>query len=307
MRLPPFNPRLAVGVGIIAISTTSILVKLLGTIPASIIASYRLFFALIILWPITFLYRQNELKNIRKNDWFKLAFAGVLYAVYLGLWFHALQFLSVTSAVLILSLQPVFLLIASMLFLKERYSTGAWISILITLVGGSLIVWGDYKFLDRGVYSSFILFIGLIVITTYQITIQRVKRSLSFVTYLTILYTIAFVILIPYNLFQAHSYLDFTLNEWGYLLLLGIVPTFLGFGLFNWALRWLRAQTVSASLVLEPMIAATLAYYFLHEIIAPYQWLGGAVIVFGLLLFIMSTKRKTEVTISKQVTRKKRK
>lgn len=306
MRLPPFNPRLAIGIGIIAVSATSIFVKQLGDIPASITASYRMFFALVLLWPLTLLFKRSELKNIRKSDWFRLLFTGILFALHLTLWFQALQYTTVTSAVLILALQPIFLLIASMLFLKEHYSAGAWISTVIAFVGGSLIVSGDYHLMDMSFNGDFLLFISLLIITTYQMTIQRVKRTLSFVTYQTIVYSIAFIVLVPYNLIKTHAYLGHNTGDWYLFILLGIVPTFLGFGLFNWALRWLRAETLSASLVLEPIVATALAYYFLHETLNPYQWLGGAVIVFGLLLFIMSTRKKTKVTITKKVTQKKR-
>ncbi|MDY0395368.1 EamA family transporter [Virgibacillus halophilus] len=86
----------------------------------------------------------------------------------------------------------------------------------------------------------------------------------------------------------------------GFFLLLAIVPTFLGHTLFNWAIRWLSTATISMGIIFEPVGSTILAYIILHEKVTGAQWLGGTIVIFGLMLFILSTKRKPKVTISRK-------
>ena len=57
---------IAIGIGVISISTAAIFVKL-STAPSSVIATYRLLFAVIILSVPTFIYYSNELKKLTKT------------------------------------------------------------------------------------------------------------------------------------------------------------------------------------------------------------------------------------------------
>lgn len=302
MRLPPFNPRFAIGIAIVAMASTSILVKLAASAPATVIANYRLLFALILMWPIVLVKYRHELRSISRTNWFRLILTGILFSVHMGLWFYALQLTSVTSSVLILAIQPIFLLVASMLFFNERYSSAAAISILITVIGGLVIGYGDFNLGPMPFRGDLILVGSLIIVTIYELTTQRARRSLSLITYLTVIYTVAGTSLLIYNLSTGSQMIGFTGTQWGIFVLLAIIPTFLGVWLLNWALIWLRTQTISAGLLIEPMAATALSYYILKEAIAPLQWLGGTVILFGLLLFIMSTSKKRKLTISKRVT-----
>lgn len=51
-------------------------------------------------------------------------------------------------------------------------------------------------------------------------------------------------------------------------------------------------------IVFEPVGAAILAYFLLEETITWSQWLGGTIIIFGLLLFIASTRRKRKMKMT---------
>ena len=96
---------------------------------------------------------------------------------------------------------------------------------------------------------------------------------------------------------------DFTgypADHWLMFLGLAIIPTFLGHTLFNWALKWLSSSTISMATLFEPVGATILAYFILGETITWSQFLGGAIVLFGLYLFILSTARKTKVTIAKK-------
>lgn len=101
-----FKPYLALFVGALSVSTSAILVKWAHA-PASVIAFYRLFFTILLMTPF-FLKYISELKEISCRDWAFSVFSGILLAFHFILWFESLNYTSVTSSVVLVTLQPLF-------------------------------------------------------------------------------------------------------------------------------------------------------------------------------------------------------
>lgn len=72
----------------------------------------------------------------------------------------------------------------------------------------------------------------------------------------------------------------------GYLVL---VPTILAYSLFNRGLRGVRSSTASTLALIEPVVAASLAYLLLGERLGPLGLAGAGMILVGLLLIVRST------------------
>src|SRR5690625_8030737 len=97
MRLPPFNPYIAVIIGVLSVSTSAVFVKLANEAPAAIIANYRLLFAVIIMAPIIFIEYRHEFTHIKKKDWLYSALAGIFLAFHFILFFLSLIYIFVVS------------------------------------------------------------------------------------------------------------------------------------------------------------------------------------------------------------------
>lgn len=299
LRFAPFNPYIAVIIGVIAVSTSAILVKLASEAPAGIIAFYRMLFAVIMMAPLILFKYKNELKNIQKQDWLLATLSGVFLACHFILWFESLNYTSVASSVVLVSLQPVFAFIGTYLFFGERFSIAAIISMFITIVGSLILGWGDFQISGLALFGDILALLGAITVTGYFLLGQRLRRRLTLTTYTFIVYSISALTLLLYNVFLGNNFVSYSFDTWGLFIALAIIPTFLGHSLFNWALKWLSTSTISMAIVFEPIGASILAYFILDEVVTPSQWLGGTIIIFGLFLFIMSTTRKSTVTISR--------
>lgn len=300
MRLPPFNPYIAIVVAVLAISTSAILVKLAGDAPVGIIAFYRLGFAVLMMLPIILLKYRHEFKKISRRDWVLTALSGLFLAAHFIFWFESLNYTSVTSSVVLISLQPVFAFIGTYLIFGERFSIAAVISLVITLVGSAIIGWGDFQLGGMALWGDLLAILATIVIVGYLLIGQKARRRLPLVTYTFIVYTSSVFFLLLYNIVIGNQFIGYSADTWGWFLLLAIVPTFLGHSVFNWALKWVSTSHVSMAFVFEPIGAAILAYFVLGERVTDFHWLGGTVIIFGLFLFIMSTTKKRQVTISQR-------
>jgi len=300
LRFPPFNPYIAVIIGVIAVSTSAIFVKMAPNAPAGIIAFYRLFFATVIMLPFILFKYRDELKVVSRRDWMLASISGVFLALHFILWFESLQYTSVASSVVLVTLQPIFAFIGTYLFFGERFSIAAIISMLITIVGSIIIGWGDFHISGLALLGDVLALLGAVAITVYFLLGQRLRRSLSLMTYTFIVYGISSIILLLYNLVMRYDFIHHPPDYWFIFLALAIVPTFFGHSLFNWALKWLSTSTISMAIVFEPIGATFLAYFILDEKVTYSQWLGGTIVIFGLFLFVVSTTRKGKITITKQ-------
>ncbi|MEN2466937.1 DMT family transporter [Ornithinibacillus sp. JPR2-1] len=301
MRVPPFNPYIAVVIGVLSVSTSAVLVKLAGDAPAAIIANYRLLIAVILMAPIMFLKYRHEFKLITRKDWLLSTLAGIFLAFHFILWFESLNYTSVASSVVLVTLQPIFAFLGTYLFFKERFTPGAIISMIIALLGSVIISWGDFQISGMALFGDILAFIGAIAITAYFLLGQNARRRLSLMTYTFVVYGVSSITLIIYNVLLQNPFTGYSTNYWLIFLALAIFPTFFGHTLFNWALKWLSTSTISMAIVFEPIGASVLAYFILGEKITWSQWLGGTIVIFGLFLFILSTTRKSSVTIHKKV------
>ncbi|SER37981.1 Threonine/homoserine efflux transporter RhtA [Gracilibacillus ureilyticus] len=290
-------PYLAIVIGVIAVSSAAILVKLASNVPAAIIANYRLLFAAILMLPFVFIKRA-ELQNLKRQDWITTAIAGVCLAIHFIVWFESLNYTSVASSVVIVTLQPIFAFIGTYLFFKERFSSGTVISMLITIFGSMIIAWGDFQLSSKALYGDFLALLGALFITVYFLLGQGARKKLSMTTYTCVAYLSGSITLIIYNIIVGNSFIGYNGDEWIIFIFIAIIPTIFGLNLLNWALKWVSTSIISMGIVFEPVGAAILAYFILGEHVSWSQWLGGMIVISGLLLFIASTRRKRKMKVT---------
>src|SRR5699024_4259919 len=145
MRFPPFNPYVAIVIGVISFSSSGILVKLVGDAPAGVIAFYRLFLAVVIMAAFVLFKYQNEIKQMSKRNWVLAILSGAFLAFHFIFWFVSLNLTSVASSVTLVAMQPIFAFIGTYFFFGECFSVAAFISLFITIVGSIIISWGDFQ------------------------------------------------------------------------------------------------------------------------------------------------------------------
>ncbi|MBU6081670.1 MULTISPECIES: DMT family transporter [Allobacillus] len=290
------GPYLAVAIGVLAVSTSAIFVRLADA-PPSIIAFYRLLLAVVMMLPLILWKYRDEFIKITKQDWLYTAAAGVFLAFHFIFWFESLELTSVASSTVLVTTQPIFAFIGTYIFFKERFTSGAVFSMLIALTGSFIISWGDFQISGMALFGNFLALMGAVTITGYFLFGQNVRQRLSLATYTFIVYGFTTVTLLIYNMITRESFTGYSDETWIYFFVLAIIPTFFGHTLFNWALKWVSASTVTMGILFEPIGASVLAYFVLNELVTWSQFLGGSIVLFGLALFIFSTTKKKNVRV----------
>lgn len=283
---------LALFFGVFALSTSAIFVKLADA-PSSITAFYRLFFAALILLPLLLFNNRNRqaLLSLSKKQWVFGLFSGLFLAIHYVLWFESLNYTSVASSTVIVTLQPLFSMVGGYFLFKEHFGKGAIIGCFIAIIGCSIIGWGDFQISNQALFGDFLAFIAAGIITVYFFIGQYVRKDLSLVPYSMIGYSSSAFFLVIYAYSQQVSFVHYSLHTWFSFIGLAFIATILGQTIFNWLLKWINASVISMSILGETVGTCILSYFILKEAISLQQGIGIMLILVGLALFLFQQRQ----------------
>lgn len=284
------RPYIAIIIGVASVSMSAIFVKLANA-ESAVIAFYRMFFSILIMSPVFFLKYSGEIKLLHKKDWIFSTIAGVFLAFHFILWFESLNYTSVASSTVLVTLQPLFAFIGTYIFFKEKISLQSIVAGSVAIVGSFLISWGDFRVSGSALYGDILALIACALITGYLLFGQDVRQRLSLMTYTMVVYSVSTICLFFYVLIMGQSFGPYESTDWFWFIMLAIVPNLLGHTLFNWALKWVSTNTISIAILFEPVGAAILAYFIFAEKLIASQIIGGLVVVGGISLFIIDIKK----------------
>ena len=285
MEKPTIHPYIPIIVGVFSVAMSAIFVKMTSA-DSGVTAFYRMLFSILIMSPIFFLKYTHEIKKLSKRDWVFTTVAGVFLAFHFILWFESLNYTSVASSTVLVTLQPLFAFAGTYFFFNEKLSIKTLVAGTIAILGSVLIGYGDFKVNGSALYGDLLALIACALITAYLLFGQDVRKRLSLVTYTFVVYGISTITLFFYILFKGESFGPYPASEWMWFLLLALIPNLLGHTLFNWALKWVSTNVISIAILFEPVGAAILAYFVFGEYLSISQIVGGSVVLAGISLFI---------------------
>ena len=210
----------------------------------------------------------------KKSGLFKFKPINFLFFIPIGitlfstaaLYYSSMQLTSVSTAVVLMYMAPVYVMIFSVIFLKERLSTLKVISLIAMLLGCCLVsgLIGGIKFDLIGIILGFLSGISYAI---YNIItkIALKKNDAVFTTAWSFLFmaVIAAVSSKPHEIFTIAS--KDPLPVIPLLLGLGIATFVTPYFLYTLAMRDLPAGTAAALGIIEPMAATVFSIIFLNE------------------------------------------
>jgi len=279
----PRRAKIVLPLGLIAISFASIFIKLCDA-PPLVIAAYRLGLAGLILSFFHLPQTLREIHFLNRREIRLTLLAGLFLSFHFAFWITSLKYTSVASSVIFVTTNPIFVALASVLLLRERLSIILFFSILIAVVGGILIGWGDWGQGEQTVYGDFLALLGAVMATGYLLVGRRIRPKMSLGPYITLVYGVAGVLLILLALLSGSSLFGYSYKDYLLFLLLALIPQLIGHTTVNWALRFLSATLVAVFILGEPILATLLANLLLGEPIGPNIFWGGILVLSGIYL-----------------------
>ena len=275
-------------IGIIAISTASILIKLCDA-PVLIIATYRMLLASLILMPMA-CYRKTW-RGWHRNELGWLLLSGLFLSLHFAFWIASLKYTSVASSVILVTTHPIFAGVGGWLFLKERLGSNLLFGIALSVLGSGLISYGDMSLSKEPLMGDGLALLGGIAASGYLLVGRKMRKDQDLLSYIFPVYSTAGLILVLFALIFQESFWGYASSTYLYLFLLALVPQLMGHTTFNWALKYLPATAVAVAILGEPIGSTILAHFILGEGLTLWKVIGGISIFSGILIALKKTLR----------------
>ncbi|MCU6796425.1 DMT family transporter [Paenibacillus sp. WQ 127069] len=270
--------------GIVAISFSAIFIKW-SQAEVSVIAMYRLYLANLMLLPFIWKYKQ-EIARLTLRQWGLLVVAGAALGLHFLLWMGSLRFTTVASSTVILTLQPIVVMLGSFYFFRLHANRAMIIGMGIALVGSFAIGIGDLRLSGAALYGDMLSFLSVIAISMHMLLGKQLREHISAYVYNFWVFAFAASLIALYNVFNDFSFGGYAQSEWGLFILLALIPTLFGHYLFNWLLKYMNASAVSMAILGEPVVASVLAWLLLNEKLTLFQLGAGLFILLGVWIFV---------------------
>jgi drug/metabolite transporter (DMT)-like permease len=294
----PTAPYLIVPVGILAVSTASLLIRFAQEYAPSItIAAFRLGLAALLLLPLAVGKHSRELRSLTAKDLKFALLAGFLLAVHFASWIKSLEYTTVASSVVLVTTTPLWVALMAPLFLGERTSRLAALGMVIALLGGGIIALSDVCAWHMSGFScqlapgypgsktllgDLLAVLGAIAAASYLMIGRHLRVKISLTPYIFLVFSAAAIFLVIAMLILVGIPPLYPGKVYLWFLLLAVVPQLLGHSIFNWSLKYLPAGYVSVNLLGEPVGSTILAYFFLGEEPPAVKIIGAILILAGI-------------------------
>jgi len=267
------------GIVVIWGSTFAIIKGILDQIMPFTFLAYRFFWAAFILGLIFW----KRLKNIDKIILGKGFLIGIF--LFLGFTFQTvgLKYTTATKAGFITGLSVILVPIISHFFIREKISKNSIIGVILAVIGlwflnynsSFIFNFGDFLVLLCAVsFAMHIISVGLYV--------RKVDYVLLVMVQLTTVFVLSFLMALFFERPGIHLY--YPSGVWWSIILTGIFATALAFYMQNKFQRYSTATKTAIIFSGEPIFSAMFAYLLLGEKVGLIAWIGGLLIIFGMII-----------------------
>ncbi|MDF2682680.1 MAG: protein of unknown function transrane [Brevibacillus sp.] len=191
---------------------------------------------------------------------------------------------SVTAGVasFVVNTVPIFTSILAVFILQERLRYWGWGAILLSFVGVAIISLDD---LQRMQISGGVLFLLVAALSqaAYFVMQKPLLKKYSPVEVTTYAIVTGTVFMIPFSQYFFDGIQNAPIAKTLIVIYLGVFPGALAYLTWSFALSKVQASMVSSFLFLVPLLTLGIAWIWLSEIPTLHTWIGGILILAGVV------------------------
>lgn len=239
----------------------------------------------------------HKLKRENGIEPWAILLSGALLGAHLVLFITSIQFTSVASATVLVTMHPILFIVLESVIFKHRFGWRTWLGVMTALSGTFILTLGsesDILALTQGqpLLGNMLAFSAAILFAFYFLIGRSVRQKSTWIDYVFYVYGAAFVTATLLFVFLAESHSGFGGIAWLMVVLLALGPTILGHGSLNFAVRYYSATALSTLILAEAVLATLLAYVLFQEIPSALT-VGGMVVIMGGISLTWSTRSST--------------
>ena len=266
----------------VSVSSTSLVVRSVVTVPALVLAFWRMFTASGMLWGYSVIRPAGSLSLINKK---RIIFAGIFLGCHFACFFLGIRNTSIANATLLGCVAPIFTVIIS-IFQKKKINKMTYVGLIIAIVGGGIVQSGDISLNSANLFGNSIALLSALFLAITFVLAEEIRQETANVVYGRSLFFVASITVLFIAATAGDSILNFKPGDIPWFLFLGLVPSIFGHNLLNYAVKYITPTAVSSVPLGEPIIASLFALLLFGEAIPFGALLGGPIVLIGVYIII---------------------
>ena len=273
-------------IALFCVSSTSLIVRYLVSVPAFTLAFWRMFSSGTMLWGYTSIKPRSSQDKISIH---RVVVAGLFLGLHFSLFFWGIRETSIANATLLANTGPFFTAIFSWIN-KEQVSKKTVLGLSLSFIGICVVQSPVFSLEDENTKGNLLcLASGLCLAITY-IYASKIRKKTSALVYSRSAFLIASLTIALVSIITDVSLFDFEKKHILWFLALGLFPSILGHNLLTYSIKYLTPTSVASIPLGEPIIASVFASFCFSEKISPEVFLGGGLILMGIFMVLQESK-----------------
>ena len=281
---------LIIGAACLGVSPLFVRISEIGPVSSAFWRSFlALPFILILIKGINIKIELND----DKLNYLYLALPGIFLGIDHAAWHHGIMLTSIANSTLFASMAPIFVVIYSYILFSTKITKKFFIGLMASIIGAVLLLYNSLEFSIQNLLGDFWSILAGAFYAAYLLStgILRDKNLNIYIIFFVGTFFSA-ITLIVIVLFTNEKIFPNSLTGWFVVFCLAFISQFVGIGLITWALGKVKTGLASLTLMSEPATAAFLAWLIFGENLSFLQFLGGAIILFGIIYAQSSSELK---------------
>ncbi|HEY3272501.1 MAG TPA: DMT family transporter [Methanocella sp.] len=199
--------------------------------------------------------------------------------------FVAMTYTTVTNTALLINMGTFFVIIPSVLLLKEKFTADNTLGVILAFAGAVLVATNGNLTLSVNLIGDGLVLICAVFWATYILIGNKLAGKYSVLTQLNYIFIIGFLGLLPfYFLTPHHDIASLGAVSWASLLYLAIICSIIAYFFFNDAIIKIGPSQTAIYQYFEPMFAIIFAIVLLSEPFTIAIGLGAILIIAGIAM-----------------------
>jgi len=270
----------ALALGVMVIGTAAILIRLADA-PALVIGAYRLTIGSLVLTCPAIRWLRRDLPKLDRRGRGLLLLSGLALGIHFASWITSLEYTTVASSAVLVTTNPIFVGLASRFFFRERMSRETVLGIVLSVIGGITIGYGDFAISGRALLGDGLALIGAVMMSLYILVGRRLRRRLFVLSYVVPVYWVAALLLTGACMVSGYSFTGYSLETYLIFAALALGPQVVGHSAINYSLGHLSSSFVTVAILAESVVSIVLAWVILNEAPTVVRAVGAVIILTG--------------------------
>jgi len=270
---------------VIAFSLSSTLVKRAES-PGVLVAFWRMA-TVSIVWNV-YLWstgRRVTLRQVRQA-----LVPGVFFGLNLAAFFFGATHNSVANAALIGSLSPFLIVPLGAMLFGEYHDPRALVFAVVAFGGVGIVLFSAPPRGDASIRGNLFGGLAMLLWTGYVVSTRHFRRDMDVATFMATVSPIAAVAVLPLAIANGDVF-GLSRTGWTYMLILTLLTGVAAHGLLVFAQKTIQIGTIGIAQVVQPALAVVWSFLLLGERLGRWQIVGIAVVISGLLAFLVVNQR----------------